>query len=178
MIPGSTGDSVNANLSLRITGSVRPGRYHGPMKIRALFKPVRRLLACKSVRHVAVVCAVFALVIGGGAYAARDSVGLRNLLGLSASPVEAAAEVTRVENITGSGSMKDDDPVKNFTKTGIGHVLFSASNSDSCKRTLFDNKTGSYKEVADVNCGRGSGDQLVDDKKSEQLQSMRKAFNR
>lgn len=150
------------------------------MKLGKLLKPVRRVFMCKSVRHVAAICAVFALVIGGGAYAAHHSGGLGELLGLFSSrsvPSSAPPElISRSDNLTGSASMKDDDPVKNFTRTGVGQVLFSTASTDTCKRTLFDNKTGSYKEVADINCN-ASG-QMIDNKKSEQLQSMRKAFNR
>jgi hypothetical protein len=138
-----------------------------------VFKSIGRLLARKSVRHVAAICALFGLVIGGGAYTARHNAGLSQMLGLASAPVEPA----RTDNLTGSHGLKDDDPVKNFTKTGVGQVLFTASSSDNCKRTLFDNKTGSYKEVADINCGN-STDQMIDDKKSEQLQSMRKAFRK
>jgi hypothetical protein len=136
--------------------------------IAKMFKAVGRALARKSVRRVAVICVLFGLMVGGGAYWARHSTSL-----FESKPPPALA--ARSDNITGSGSMKDDDPVKNFARTGVGHVLFSGSGTDSCKRTLFDNKTGSHREVADVSCGT-SGDQAVDDKKSEQLQSMRKAF--
>jgi hypothetical protein len=147
------------------------------MKIGKLLKPIRRVLACKSVRHVAAICAVFALVVGGGVYAVYNSAGLGQLFGPSLPSSPPPELVSRSDNVTGSGSMTDDDPVKNFARTGVGHVLFTGSGTDACKRTLFDNKTGSYKEVADINCGTG-GDQSVDDKKSEQLNSMRKAFNR
>jgi hypothetical protein len=137
--------------------------------IRKTFKAIGRVLARKSVRHVAMICILFGLMVGGGAYWARHSTSL-----FEAKPAPEVA--ARSDNITGSGGMKDDDPVKNFARTGVGHVLFSGSGSDSCKRTLFDNKTGSYKVVDDISCGT-SGDQAVDDKKSEQLNSMRKAFS-
>jgi hypothetical protein len=136
-------------------------------RIAKMFKAIVR----KPGRHVAVICILFGLMVGGGAYMARHSTSL-----FGSSPPPPALAV-RSDNITGSGSMKDDDPVKNFARTGVGHVLFSGAGSDSCKRTLFDNKTGSYKVVDDISCGT-SGDQSVDDKKSEQLQSMRKAFGK
>jgi hypothetical protein len=137
--------------------------------IRKTFKAIGRVLGRKSVRHVAVICVLFGLMVGGGAYIAHNST---SLFGSSVPPPELAA---RSDNVTGSGGMKDDDPVKNFARTGVGHVLFTGSGTDACKRTLFDNKTGSHKEVDDIDCGT-SGDQAVDDKKSEQLNSMRKAF--
>jgi hypothetical protein len=140
-------------------------------RIAKMFKAIGRALVRKPGRHVAVICILFRLMVGGGAYMARHSTSL-----FGSSPPPPALAV-RSDNITGSGSMKDDDPVKNFARTGVGHVLFSGAGSDSCKRTLFDNKTGSHKVVDDISCGTG-GDQAVDDKKSEQLQSMRKAFGK
>jgi hypothetical protein len=144
-----------------------------PMRavIGKTFKAIGRLFARKLVRRAAMICVLFGLMVGGGVYMARHAT---SLFGSSAPPPppELAA---RSDNITGSASMKDDDPVKNFARTGVGHVLFTGSGTDACKRTLFDNKTGSYRIVDDINCGNGGE---VDDKKSEQLNSMRKAFNR
>ncbi|MBX9826444.1 MAG: hypothetical protein K2Y27_15825 [Xanthobacteraceae bacterium] len=136
--------------------------------IRKACKAIGRVLARRSVRHVAAVCLLFGLMVGGGAYWARHGTTMFE----AKPPPELAA---RSDNITGSRGMKDDDPVKNFPRTGVGHVLFSGAGSDNCKRTLFDNKTGSYKEVDDISCV--NGDQAFDDKKSEQLNSMRKAFS-
>ncbi|MBX9840502.1 MAG: hypothetical protein K2Z80_01710 [Xanthobacteraceae bacterium] len=137
--------------------------------IRKTFKAIGRVLARRSVRHVTVICLLFGLMVGGGAYMAHHSASL-----FASKPPEPVRSGTG--SVTGSGSMKDDDPVKNFARTGVGHVLFSGAGSDNCKRTLFDNRTGSYKEVDDISCVNG-GDQAVDDKKSEQLNSMRKAFS-
>jgi len=139
--------------------------------VRSLSKAIGRVLARKSARHATVICTMFALMVGGGAYMAQHSA---SLFMSTPKPPEVVA---RTDNITGAAGMKDDDPVKNFTRTGVGQVLFSEAGGESCKRTLFDNHTGSYRIVDDINCGT-SGNQAVDDKKSEQLSSMRKAFNR
>src|SRR5262245_23927076 len=112
-----------------------------------LFKAIGRMLARKSVRHAAVISLLFGLMVGGGAYWARHAT--------SVFEAKAPELAPRSDNITGSGGMKDDDPVRNFSRTGVGHVLFTGAGSDSCKRTLFDNKTGSYKDVDDINCGNG-----------------------
>ena len=137
--------------------------------LQAMFQVIGRVLARKSVRHAAVICMGFGLMIGGGAYMARNSASMFGSI--------APESAVRSDNLTGSVGLANDDPVKNFARTGVGHVLFSGAGIDSCKRTLFDNKTGSYKVVDDINCGNGS-DQVVDDKKSEQFQSMRKAFKK
>ena len=132
------------------------------------FKAVGSMFTRKSVWHVTAICALFGLVIVGGAYTARHGASLFG----SSTPPEAGP---RTDNITGVAGLKDDDPVKNFTKTGVGQVLFTASSTDNCKRTLFDNNTGTSRVVADINCGNNP-ESNFDDKKSEQLNSMRKAF--
>src|ERR1044071_736357 len=133
----------------------------------SMFNPIGRVLARKSVQQATVICAVFGSLIGGGIYTARNT-DLFN-----SKPPEI---ISRSDNITGAASLKDDDPVKNFAKTGVGQVLFTGAGKDSCKRTLFDNKTGSYRVVADMYCGNDP-EHTVDDKKSEQLNSMRRAFS-
>ena len=91
-----------------------------------VFKAVGNGFTRKSVWHVTAICTVFGLVIVGGAYTARHS---DSLFGSPAPEV-----VPRTDNITGAAGLKDDDPVKNFTKSGVGQVLFTASNTDNCKR--------------------------------------------
>jgi hypothetical protein len=68
--------------------------------------------------------------------------------------------------------LSDDDPVKNFTKTGVGHVLFATTNSDNCRRTLFDNRTGATYEAGDILCGQTADQQI--DVPSDRLQAFRK----
>ena len=67
-----------------------------------------------------------------------------------------------------------------FKETGVGHLLFASSNSDGCKRLLFDNRTGLYYQAKDVDCHRPS-DEIVEANEAEKpnrLTEVRKSFQR
>lgn len=125
--------------------------------------------------HVLVLCAVFVGAIGAGAYAHKDLHGLFQSMGFGNGAGNVKAD--RPDPPVGASSTPADDPVKHFAKTGVGQVVFSGQNSDSCKRTLFDNRTGSYKEVPDVFCGK-TPDEVSESQSNARIQSMRKGFNR
>jgi len=144
------------------------------MKAAFAFKPFGRALAGKSLRHVAAISALFGLIIGGGTYLAHHTAIIAlHTAGLSGS---GAARGFGHSNITGSEVLSDKDPVKNFYQTGVGHVLFHSSNSESCRRTLFDNKGGTVQEVTDVSCGRSL--QQAQHPRSERLEAIRRAFKK
>jgi hypothetical protein len=139
-----------------------------------------RLFTRRPYIHVLVLCAMFAGVIGAGAYATRDSHGLfESMMGGMGGDTKGSGitNVARPDLPTGAASMADDDPVKQFQKTGIGHVLFTGPSTDNCKRTLFDNRTGGHREVAEVFCGQ-TPDQVTDAQSGDRLESMRKGFKK
>jgi hypothetical protein len=130
--------------------------------------------------HVLALCAMFAAVICAGAYATRDPHGLfESMMGGKGPGIKGAAitNVGRPDLPVGAASMPDDDPVKQFHKTGIGHVLFTGPSTDNCKRTLFDNRTGGHREVAEVFCGQ-TPDQVTEAQSGDRLESMRKGFKK
>jgi hypothetical protein len=144
------------------------------------FGAMWRLFTRRPYIHVVVLCAVFAAVICAGAYAVKDPHGLFGSVvagkggGVKGSGI---TNVARPDLPTGAASMADDDPVKQFQKTGIGHVLFTGPSTDSCKRTLFDNRTGGHREVAEVFCGQ-TPDQVTEAQSGDRLESMRKGFKK
>ena len=84
----------------------------------------------------------------------------------------SAGEGTQAALPTGAASLDPNDPVKNFARTGVGHVLFTAPNTDNCQRTMFNNRTGASYEAPEVNCNRPPEAQ------NERLQSMSRPFKR
>jgi hypothetical protein len=139
-----------------------------------------RLFTRRPYIHVIVLCVVFAGVIGAGAYITRDPHGLfESMTAGSGGGVKGSGitTVARPDLPTGAASMADDDPVKQFYKTGIGHVLFTGPSTDSCKRTLFDNRTGGHREVTEVFCGQ-TPDQVTEAQSGDRLESMRKGFKK
>ena len=131
---------------------------------------IGRMFARTSVRRGVVICTVFASVISAGAYATSDHLGLSHWLRRGNGSGFGNAGQPNLP--TGAASLSDDDPVKNFVKTGVGHVLFATTSSDNCRRTLFDNRTGATYETGDILCGQ-TADQATE-VPSDRLQAFRK----
>jgi hypothetical protein len=142
--------------------------------LQNMFGTIRRFFARTSVQRVAVICTVFATVISAGAYATSDRFGLFQWL--QRGNGSGFGDAGQSSSPTGAASLSDDDPVKNFVKTGVGHVLFAATSSDNCRRTLFDNRTGATYEAGDILCGQ-TADQRTDTQ-SDRLQAFRKSTRR
>ena len=140
--------------------------------LQNMFGAIGRLFARTSVQRVLVICTVFATVLSAGAYATSDQLGLMQWLRQRNSSVNALNNAAQSNPPTGAASMSEDDPVKNFAKTGVGHVLFTAPSTDNCRRTLFDNRTGVIYDAGEMHCGQAAEQQ------NERLQSMSKPFKR
>jgi hypothetical protein len=132
---------------------------------------IGRLFARTSVQRGTLVSAVFITVIAAGGYATSDRLGLLHWLRQVSGSGTSNAGLSN--SPTGAASLSDDDPVKNFTKTGVGQVLFTATSSDNCRRTLFDNRTGASYDAGEMLCGGPAPEP-----QSERLQSLSKPFRR
>src|SRR5690349_2943255 len=119
-----------------------------------MLRTIGRVLVRKSVQRAAISTAVFLAVFGGGAYLMGDQVPLFKWLSLFQTNGTGAFANARPDLPTGGSSLSEDDPVRNFAKTGVGQVLFTAMSSDSCRRNLFDNRTGATYEAGEINCGQ------------------------
>ena len=134
---------------------------------------IGRLLAQTSVLRGIVICVVFATVLSIGTYVASEQFGLFQwLVRGNGNGFGSAGDGVVEAPPTGAADLENDDPVKNFARTGVGHVLFTAPNTDNCQRALFDNRTGVSYEAGQVNCNRPPEAQ------NERLQSMSKPFKR
>jgi hypothetical protein len=69
------------------------------------------------------------------------------------------------------------EPLGDFTKTRIGQVLYSSAMSESCRRVIFDNRTGSLYNAGHVDCSQESEAEKQPTGASR-MSSMRAAFNR
>jgi hypothetical protein len=142
------------------------------------FGTLGRVFARHPYIHVLALSAMFAAVIGAGAYATRDGL-FEVMMGGTGSGTKGAgiSNGARPDLPTGAASMPDDDPVKQFHRTGIGHVLFTGPSSDNCRRTLFDNRTGGHREMGEVFCGQNP-DQVTESQSGDRLNSMGKGFKK
>jgi hypothetical protein len=138
---------------------------------------IGRIAARRSVQRAAISTLVFLTVFCGGAYFMRDQIPLFQWFASLRSSGTGAFANARPDQPTGASSLSEDDPVRNFAKTGVGHVLFTAMSSDNCRRSLFDNRTGATYEAAEINCGQNP-EHVPESQSSDRLQSMRKPFNK
>jgi hypothetical protein len=143
-----------------------------------MFAKLRGVLARKSVQRAAISSAVFLTVFSGGAYLMSDQIPLFQwLASLQSNGNGAFANAGRPEQPTGGSGLPEDDPVKNFAKTGVGHVLFTAMSSDNCRRNLFDNRTGATYEAGEIFCGQAP-ENGIEAQSPDRLLSLRKPFSK
>jgi hypothetical protein len=144
--------------------------------LQNMFGAIGRLFARTSVQRVIVICTVFVTVISAGAFITSDQFGLLQWLrqgnGNGNGISNGFGNIGQSNAPTGFASLGNDDPVKNFAKTGVGHVLFTAPSTDNCRRTLFDNRTGMTYDAGEMSCGQAPEAQ------NERLQSMGRPFKR
>jgi len=121
-------------------------------------------------------CLMFAGVIAGAVYSSRDPVALSQSFTLSRDGGLAASGAGGV-GAGASVKLKPDDPVRRFSESRIGHVLFTRVGSDDCRRSLFDNPTGAQAEAGSVFCGQ---DQTPDSEPTspDRLNSLKRSFQR
>ncbi len=140
-----------------------------------MLRAIGRFFSQKTVQRTVMSSAIFVTLVVGGAYVTSDQV--LTLQWLWQSNGTAFANVGRPEQPTGGSSLSPDDPVRNFLKTGVGHVLFTETSSDHCRRTLFDNRTGAIVDAGEVFCGQ-TPERVVDAQTSDRLMAMRKPFRK
>jgi hypothetical protein len=145
---------------------------------RTMFGRIAGIAARRSVQRAAISTVIFLTVFCGGAYFMRDQIPLfKWFASLQTGGSGAFANAGRQDLPTGGAGLSEDDPVRNFAKTGVGQVLFTATSSDNCRRNLFDNRTGATYEVGEIFCGQNP-ENIPESQSSDRLQSMRKPFKK
>ena len=105
-----------------------------------------RRLGSTNVRRALVLCSTFAGILFAGFYFTREAAdGSRRMANRAASAAAASA--------LGQG-LGPNDPVTRFAETRVGHLLFTSSRNDDCRRVLFDNRTGAFYEAGLIQCGQ------------------------
>jgi hypothetical protein len=118
---------------------------------------------------------MFAAVIAAGTIVVRDPLILSDLFKRSGS----GGILSGVRSVAPEGALglPPDDPVLNFSETRIGHVVFTGTATNVCRRKLFDNKNGAMLDVGDIFCGN-TPEQVVDPPTGDRLNSVQKTFRR
>lgn len=141
--------------------------------------PLRRWLArlrrARSNRaRVLAISGAFAVVMAAAFCTAKDPAAFfRAKAGPSASGVLTIKAV----GVIGASALGGDDPLLRFTETKVGQVVFSSGRSDTCRRVLFDNRTGARLEAGEMFCGQ-TADQIVEAEPQNRLNSLSKSFHR
>ena len=77
----------------------------------------------------------------------------------------------------GFSALDPGDPTIRFSDTRVGHVLFALSQSDNCRRVLFDNRTGAFYEAKEIFCGERNN-QAVEAGGPDRIAVLRQFFRR
>jgi hypothetical protein len=122
---------------------------------------------------------VFGALILAAAYAANERLSPFHFVqsfggGNRSGDGTASQDAVR---LVGFSELGPSDLAVRFSETRVGHVLFAVSQSDNCRRMLFDNRTGSFYEAKQIFCGQGS-DQAVEVLGTDRLTGLRQSFRR
>jgi hypothetical protein len=136
----------------------------------------KRRRARANVARVGTICAAFGVLIGVGILFARDPAAF---FGWNAD-AGAGGQPGAVKPVAlvGGAELGPSDLTVRFSKTGVGHVLFATSDSDQCRRILFDNRTGLSYQANDVFCGQVVAEPVVEPDSPDRLLALRKSFQR
>ncbi len=80
---------------------------------------------------------VLCLAVGGGVYYKRTQV---------ATPGDMAGTASRAV------VPEDADPVARFNDTRVGQLLFMQPDGQNCRRVLFDNVSGGFRDAGAIDC--------------------------
>lgn len=135
----------------------------------------RRFMASPLTRSL-MIGASFAILINYGVQSSRD---LADMLGAAMSR-PATIRGTMPGNGDAAKSA-DTDPVLRFLETRVGQLLFSINDSDTCRRMLFDNRTGEATDGGQVRCGllnEAQQEAVRQEQTRERAQQVQKSFRR
>ena len=93
------------------------------------------------------------------------------------------AAMSRQASLGGAGAggqadvLRTLDPRSSFGQARVGLMLFAAYNTDTCRRVMFDNRTGVWSEAGNIHCGQPpepGSDQIGQERALALLKAFRK----
>ena len=124
-------------------------------------------LGSSNVRRALVLCSTFATLLLAGLYFTRETAGVSRPMANRAASAAAASAPGR--------GLGPNDPVARFAETRVGHLLFTSSRNEDCRRVLFDNRTGAFYEAGSIYCGH-TLPPMPEVSSSNRLMALRKTF--
>jgi hypothetical protein len=121
----------------------------------------------------------FGALILTAAYSANERLTLFGFVRVSGAGNLSGGAIASENAVrpVGFAQLDPGDPTVRFSDTRVGHVLFASSQSDDCRRLLFDNRTGLSYEAKKIFCGQ-TLDQTVEVMRSDRLTGMQQFFRR
>jgi hypothetical protein len=136
----------------------------------------RRAARSNSSRALAI-CGAFGALTLAGAYAAKEHPPMFQSIDMSGAGGLKGAGSGKAGRPTGFAELGPGDPVTQFPQTHVGQVLIASSRSDTCRRLLFDNRTGTAYEVKGIFCGY-KPEEMIEAESPARLNAMSKSFQR
>jgi hypothetical protein len=121
-------------------------------------------MAATNTRRTLSLCAALAILIASGAYRSWEP---------------APPAITHALRWDATTSLRWDanDPVSRFADTRTGQVLIENGTTMSCRRVLFDNRTGRLQEAGRIYCGPAD-EPAQPDANPDRMQLIRKSFQK
>lgn len=119
--------------------------------------------------------ASFAILINFGLYSGRD---LADMLGAAMS---RGPSINGTAQGVGDTGRSANDPALQFLETRVGQLLISVNDSDTCRKMLFDNRTGEATDAGRVQCGllhEAQQEAMRLEQSRERTQQVLKSFRR
>jgi hypothetical protein len=126
--------------------------------------------------RVTAICAIFAVLLAAGFQHRRD---LADMLRTTFAKSHSKSLGNRV-NAARSGEvqvLRPLDPASGFAETPIGVMLHASSDAETCRRVLFDNRTGLAYDDGHGHCGL-QPTPPAEHLGMERIQAMSRAFRR
>ena len=138
------------------------------------WKRWRRYASANSNRVVAL-CSVFGLALFAAVgYAAHEQ---GSFFSSVKSGEGGLAGAVRSVQLVGASDLDPNDPVKRFSETKVGQLLFANAGSDNCQRMLIDNKIGLIYPCGAIECGQ-QVEQVIAPESTDHFAKLRKSFQR
>jgi hypothetical protein len=149
------------------------------LPLRAWLNPRSRRTAPSTLRRALVISAIFGVLIYLGTQSGRDLMfGSTGFLQSSkGTGTGQPSRQTAKQPGEPADALRMANPLDAFPQKQVGRMLFTSSNSDICRRMLFDNRTGAVIEAGHTSCSPAAsdaGDQVGQARAQTLLRSFRK----
>lgn len=145
------------------------------LRFREFVPALARRAAVSHGARLIMLCLVFAALLAAGFHSGRDFASM-----LRVAFSQQAHFGTGGGQGTNGGATQAADPDGGFTETRVGQLLYPSHDSDTCRRFLFDNRSGASFDAGEMACGvvvpeKGTNGQ---DKSHDRIQAMIRAFRK